>query len=615
MKKRFAYTTLGIALLAAALAASVASYGTVSPERRSIYVDNRIPRDITDGSYSVIERNDRGERAGLWTTGKAVGGAIVRGIADLSSGEVPVRTVIKGIGRTAESARGRNCYRTIRGALEAMKAGDLILIRGGTYREGSIIIPSSKNGTSWEQCSTISAYENERVVIDAGSNNTSNVFAIGNDDDVSPIRYWKFERLEITGGGMSGINFRKGPVIVRYCYIHDNYTGSSFELEASNPAGIRGAWWRDSVIEYCHFKDNGSLAENGQHSVTGLQCYSDYDYIQYGGIHPKDPDTCIRNNTIRYNLFEDTKKRAASGIHHKGQQLLASHPIPYEKDFEALRRHPHKEWGDKIHHNIFLNIPRSIGCQQDFAQIYNNIIVNSDMGIQISDYQIRTGSTAVTVYNNTIIRGRILVNFGHPSREYVPNPYILLINNIIDDSPQDYDRNYNVRIGDGYVAEGFRYDPGKVTIANNYVYRYDNEADIGFPSERSGEGRLLLTIEEYGRRSGGAGKSMPEVNYRKASSEDTDPLYRSSTGTGVFKVRGSHRVTDALLVSEMVVPMDHPYLEGVRIPGYIGATGLEKDSGGRWDPENPDPDDAGWVDYVWYVVGRKVEPPEGVRIY
>ncbi|MDD5722604.1 MAG: hypothetical protein PHY29_02565 [Syntrophales bacterium] len=618
IKRTFKFATLGMAILTIALAATVVSYSTVGPKQESIYVDNLIIKDITNGSYSVLNRNNKGKIAGLRATGKTIGTAITKVIEDLSGSEMSIkgiRRIVADINNGIGSTNGKNCYRTIHGALSAMKGGDHILIRGGIYREGSITIPSSKNGTSWENYSAISAYNNERVVIDAGSNNTSNIFAIGNDDDASPIRYWKFEGLEITGGGMSGISFRKGPIIVRYCYIHDNYTGSSGELEGSNPAGIRGAWWQDSIIEYCYFKDNGSLANNGQHSVIGAQCYSDYDYINYRDIHPKDPDRCIKNNTIRYNLFENTKNRAFSGIHHKGQQLLASHPIPYEKDFGALRGHPHRSWGDKIHHNIFLGIPRSIGCQQDFAQVFNNIIVDSNVGIEISDYETRTGSTAVTVYNNTIIGGRILVNFGHPSREYVLNPYIILMNNIIDDSPQDYDRNYNLRIGDGYVAKSFNYDRRRVMITNNYVYRYDNEHDIGVPSENPGEGRLLMTIDEYGRGNRKNENSPREVNYRKLSSENIDPLYQGSIGTSKFKVRGGHRITDSISISEISVSRDHPYLEDVELPRYIGATGLTKDSGERWDPENPDPGDAGWVDYVWYVVGRKLKPPQNVRIH
>lgn len=607
---------LGIAILAViGFAALVVSCLIHDSEPENIYVDNRISRDITNGSYSVLDRNDQGANADLWTTGKAMGAILIRGVRALP-GQVFSRKAIGNIAADIDNAigsmRGKNCYKTIHGALAAMQAGDRIVIREGVYREGSITIPSAKNGTGWGNCSTISAYEGEHVTIDAGSNGTNNKYALGSDSDTAPIRYWKIEGLEITGGGMSGINFRKGPLIVRYCYIHDNYTGASGELEGSNPAGIRGAWWQDSVIEYCYFKDNGSLAHNGQHSVIGAQCYSDYDDKDYRAVHPKYPDKCIKNNTIRYNLFENTKNRASAGINHKGKQLLASHPIPYEKNFGALKTHLYRNWGDKIHHNIFIGSPRGIACDQDFAQVHNNIIMDGD--IHISDYQTGVAVTAVAVYNNTIVGGRILVNFGHPSREYLVNPYIILMNNILDDSPPDFDRNYNLRIGDGYVAKRFKYDRRKVIITNNYIYRYDNEDDIAVFSENPDEGRLLLRIDEYGERNKTAENSMREVNYRKLWSEDTDPLYKGSAGTSRFKVRGEHRVTGSLSISEMSVSRQHPYLEDVVMPGYVGATSFNEDSGAQWDPDNPDPDDAGWVDYVWYTVGRKIEPPQNVTI-
>ena len=122
---------------------------------KTIYVDNTLTTDITDGSYSITNRDNSG-----------------------SDG---------------------NAYNTVREAIDAMVPGDTIMIRGGTYQEGTISIPYQKNGTSWNEgeYNTICSYPGEWAVLD-GENQCDTYGGVlsGFTYDGSnqfDKKYWKFD--------------------------------------------------------------------------------------------------------------------------------------------------------------------------------------------------------------------------------------------------------------------------------------------------------------------------------------------------------------------------------------------------------------------------------------
>ena len=83
----------------------------------------------------------------------------------------------------------------------------------------------------------------------------------------------------------------------------------------------------------------------------------------------------------QFNLFDNENRYALSGMHNKGRQYLTP---------KTNVSWTYKEYGDKVHHNIFLGFIVSIGSQQDFQQIYNNIMVtpttnNNFAGLNITD--------------------------------------------------------------------------------------------------------------------------------------------------------------------------------------------------------------------------------------
>lgn len=537
----------------------------MSLQASNIYVDPILSSNITNGLYSIENRNASG-----------------------SDGDA---------------------YRNVQDAVNAMSVGDKIILRGGTYKcinltgnsnDGAVKIPLSKNGYSWEEghYNSISSFDGEWAILDgenkcSGQDNRSGVIGWRDwdKDGGTDLKYWKFERLEIMNGTSSdgqatcGMWLNGGPFIIRYCYIHDNIASTG----GANPCGIKGMVWNNSLVEYCYFSNNGCTdGTNEIHSVTGPQIHSDYRHSsEYWEIAPYDINHATIKNEFRFNLFEDANSIASSGIHHKGRQYLTP---------KTNINWTYKEYGDRIHHNIFLNCPRAIGVQQDFAQVYSNIALippNSRaeaLGIVILDPGLSGNLNCVTVYNNTIIYGRLGVNFGAGSVGYVVNPYIYLYNNIID-SPNDNDNKYDIYLGYSWMSYPFDYKANRTDISNNYIYRPDNEQHIRV-TRNEGDGYGIMSISRYNDYYG-------NINYVKSSSEDTDGLYLGDSGSERFKTRQDHLIELNITVGNGGIGKSHPYLESVNLPSYLGAT---------------DPNNSNWVNVVLNLVnlaGDNVEyPPE-----
>ncbi len=294
----------------------------------------------------------------------------------------------------------------------------------------------------------------------------------------------------------------------------------------------------------------------------------------------------MQNNTNRYNYFEDTDDRAPTAFHQKARQYLTPHT---NVDWT------YKDKGDKIHHNIFKGVVRSIGILQDFAQVYNNIVISEEIpetsymaGIEVNDPNSTygVGQTAVCVYNNTIINGRLNSYWGKGT--YVVNPYIYWYSNILDSPLQDGDWRYDMSLGDPYMMTDYIYDSSRVHIERNYNYNSLNSDQIRV-TKNSGPGYGTMSMADYD-------SFYSTTNYSKASSEGGDNLYQGSSAGSELKTRMAHSVGSGKTISDGGIGADHPYLSGVTIPSYIGAAG-PNDSGSSWRPGDS-PDDAGWVDYV-----------------
>jgi hypothetical protein len=235
----------------------------------------------------------------------------------------------------------------------------------------------------------------------------------------------------------------------------------------------------------------------------------------------------------------------------------------------------YNEYGDKIHHNIFMNHNEcSVILRQDFVQFYNNILVGPHGGLswgQRSTWRRWYG----VFYNNTIIDSGYWSYFDDSDQPFEANEY--QVNNIYanyDAGSDQYSYPFlwwwdNTSHDDANAVHEEVFD-------RNYIYNpisgdlfrvgmeITPHADTHFGS---------FTVAEYNSENS-------VTNYQKASSEGTDNLFESDSGGGQYTSRGAHAVSGSITIANGGVGNSHPYLSGVTLPSYLGAT---------------NPDDHDWV--------------------
>ena len=193
-----------------------------SPSRllaATLFADSTLPADITNGTYSIARRN-------------------------------------------ATGADG-NAYRTVRAAISAMVAGDTCYVRGGTSTEIGIDI-QVKNDGSAARPYTLSSYPGEWAIIDGRHASTASDQSIFTTY-AKVISYWRFVRLEITGGGNlsalpnygAAIHVAARHCLLQYFYIHDNYASTVNAGAAAGMMLLGGS--QDNVVGACISGAMGTL--------------------------------------------------------------------------------------------------------------------------------------------------------------------------------------------------------------------------------------------------------------------------------------------------------------------------------------------------------------------
>lgn len=499
--------------------------------QNNIYVDQNLASDCVSGNYSIANR-----------------------FCDGSDG---------------------NAYNTIQKAVNAVSIGGTIYMRGGIYRENNgntevdIEIPYTKNGDSWEagHYTTLTSYPGEWAIIDGeGTAPKGNVLGMNGMSYCSTcvLRYWKFERFEITGGGLvgdqrggSGLWIPEGPFIMRYLYIRDNWD----DQELNNPAGVVLYRPQNSFIEYNYFYHNGCNAGSNCRQIAIFNDYCDELNSSQCQNPPfantvNDINRATRGNTIAYNLFDGGPTNATIGLGYKASQLL---------DPSNGSLWTNKLLGDKVHHNIFLNhSSEGARLRQDYLQFYNNIVEgNVTMNEYHSSYRLKP-----TIYNNTILTGSIRSwSYADGSGTDEPfNPWEYVYNNIFDYSPTA--NNESRALNWFAYANGTcsNIDTSNMDITNNYVYRPQTATHVYMSGKTTCGGQYgQMSLSEFNTDYG-------ESNYYKASSEGADNLMNGLSGANAYITRGAHIITGSIILANGGIGGVHPYLANINMPSYLGAT-------------------------------------------
>lgn len=474
------------------------------------------------------------------------------------------------------SGSAGNAYDTIQQAVDNMNTSDDIFIRGGTYYENVLIKGSTTPNGTTDDYASMQSYTGEWAVID-GQNKAQYVIGKPRNgrDDGNDLAYWKFERLELTGGtdgandGGAGLYVSGGPFIVRYCSIHDNLATS----EANNPSGISGYTWTDSIIEYNYFDSNGEIGGSAGNSAN-IALFSDYLWATTRESGFTDSKPSQRKNEIRYNYFSGS----SIGYKHKGEQEFTGHNTASPATDYV---NTHQKWGDKIHHNYFTGQSRvSVMSFQDFVQVYNNIFDAVPEAITIGEQPDGQMYQAIT-YNNTIVDPgyKGIVRYGcDMNYSFVENEahYGADYNNLIDSSNKTWGlwfegTGINVMSGcsnsrNPYFANA---DISNYAGSNNYFYRARNPDVIKL-------GPTYYTAANYEgqTKTGGA-----KVAYTNPFDAD-NLLFAGTTYANKYITLTSHNIEGSTTIANGGIGGPHPYLPSVTIPSYIGAV---------------DPNNNGWV--------------------
>jgi len=505
-------------------------------------------------------------------------------------------------------------YDTIQEAITNCSVGDTIYMRAGTYTEIDIDIPETKNGTAWTagNFTTLCSYPGEWAKIDGtGLNTGSSMFnqsvirhptEYGVDDSDNTTAYWKFERFEVTGG-RCGFFLKGAHLWFRYLYIHDNGRDAGDTIVA----GILMPIPRDCIIEYCYIADN--IQPTPSNNNSNILFEADYrDTSGNGGAF--DSSACIKNNIIRYNYLKGSR----FSMRQKNQQRFGYN------DRNPNGMTTYEDWGDKIHHNIILDNSQSIVVGQDFCQVYNNI---TDSVIDCG----RGGDVPQTynycVYNNTVIGtgnsyrhppgyNASYDNYYDSGGQRTVHPHIWYYNNISDSCDSGWHNIPWIICWDmPESTDNPNWDMSDLVLENNFIHEASQNDTFlvghNYSSGYSGCDYQAHTTSEFN----GCSATWRSVSSVTNWENDNSGLFQGASGADQYKTNGNFLMSASKTIASGGIGVAHPYLTGVTLPSYVGATGTT-DSGLNWDPDNPDPNDSGWVDYVLNVVNT-VGPPHTVK--
>jgi hypothetical protein len=459
------------------------------------------------------------------------------------------------------SIANRNCtgsdgtsYATVQAAASAVSIGDVIKIRGGTYTE-SILLPNV-NGTAWTTGNyiTMESYDGEWAIIQCPLATNIGIYRKNGSSQAPPdvpTAYWKFERLEIKSCGI-GMLFDAGPIWIRYCYIHDNiYSGSCDD-------NISGVWInqaRQCVIEYSWFKDNDATSSSANCSNIGFDSdyYDDYNPTYF------DPDDATSRNEVRYNLLEGSQ----SSLTHKNQQRFGTNT----RTATGVSSGSYKEWGDKWHHNIVKDYgTNGIKPDQDNAQVYNNIVVESSLGssaiaIQFGREEWLSSHQPIlynpVIFNNTIIKSNKGIGYfagGDAVTSW--HGYGWFYNNIIDQNDAT-DWQFFPFVIAADMESGYYATMTDMFIKNNLIHS---------PSWQSGFSPYVFLrgrADYYTLTNAQSAFASVSNNWQNTTSS----LYSSG-----YVTNGSFIVTGSTTIANGGIGGSHPYRTDMgNIPSYVGA--------------------------------------------
>ncbi|OGS37808.1 MAG: hypothetical protein A2293_11560 [Elusimicrobia bacterium RIFOXYB2_FULL_49_7] len=447
----------------------------------------------------------------------------------------------------------------------------------------------------------------------------------------------------------AGIYINDGPegLEFRYLYIHDN---CSTTVGSGKAGGISLNAPGNCIIEYCYIKGNGNpngdrVSSNGQIAVT-----SDYRYAQPVTLETAMHSNIYRYNLI--DGHSNTGYGSVAAFVHKGMQRLTGYELaetqaggptqnhcgiwatgvnyvlndviyaasgsvtfgPYYKCVQAHTSDTNnqpvtganwqsywiyndnlpndtsfREYGDKIHHNIIRNVSLGLRIDQDYCQVYNNIIwLSANNGDQLLVFESkdgfnggRRGSTKTCFYNNTAYAdGGMGVGFSVASRSsdeiydcltdgnVAAWGYGYAQNNIIMGAIHGYDSSFLFAEMTGNLNCD---PPNPLNPADGHFLFHRN---LFFNNEYYDGGKVIrMSNQEY---------TPSEIDATPASDItwqiNSGTLFQGTSGADQYRTISSFLLDGSHTIANGGVGGNHPYLSRAAMPAYIGATNPGNDN-------------------------------------
>lgn len=470
-------------------------------------------------------------------------------------------------------------FNDIHKAIDSTTAGMTVILRGGRYYPNSIRLWTTKNGTAWipGRYNTLQSYPGEWAIID-GNNEVYKWYSTGIDTQVAVpligsasisanplVKFWKFKRIEITGGGSKFHDFAAGffadggPFWFDSCIVHDN---NCIDDDA-NPTGIGGYYWTQCIIEHTLFYSNGASAPNWSNS-SDITIFSDYKH--YPQYWPETGFNYIATSTICRNVYRENLFLGNSGhqIKHKAAQVFTgrnpAHDKPYVMTYAWLY--------DEYYHNIFKKSDKSaIYSRSDFMQIHNNVF-DSCYG-SITTASDENEQYKICFYNNTV-RHPVGdgVNFEHgtmyPDSFGQFQLYHYSYNNIIDSGTAG---STGSSIGAHKSSSDALAILDSIILNRNVFTRQLISANDAAATKPIFIGNISLspaphlTVSDY------------QTDYYADAKNwlKTDNVFLGDVGVNRYMLDSNYIINGDTTIANAGVGGSHPYLPGVTLPSYVGA--------------------------------------------
>lgn len=378
----------------------------------------------------------------LWVALLLVAGAVVPARATLRA--APASDEIVAAGRVFYVSPGGSDsnpgtvarpWKTIGKATRTLRAGDVVYIMAGTYREWVLLDDQANSGTA-AQPIVYRAYPGHQPVLDGST--------VGNAYR-GLIEIVRTNHIEI-----SGLTIRNSRVAGIHVRGSQGITLKQNRIERSKSSGI-GAWRSSDIVAEGNVLVDCRIDPTGGNEMLTMASVTRFS-VHYNEIYWTDRDCC--GSTAGINL-----KEASSQGWVIGNRL---HDLPstgiYIDGWEG-GNHDHHIADNSIYNaNTGIALGSERGGTLSNVYVYNNVIHHMLFcGIRFQDVAQDGLRENIHIYHNTIVG-----SYGHGGAGILVGTYnvrnIVLTNNVIHFGP------------DTTCGQIKAYKPSAITSANNLVY-------------------------------------------------------------------------------------------------------------------------------------------------